>query len=171
MNYFKHPTAIVSSKAKIGAGTKIWAYVQIRENTQVGKSCILGNGVYIDPGVKIGDRVKIESKSCIFQGVTLENEVFVGPHVCFSNDKNPRAANEQGNLMLGGEWQIGKILVKKGASIGANSTILPNVTIGQYAMIGAGSVVTKNVPGYSLIFGNPAQIHGKVDKQGNIIKV
>ena len=165
MNYFKHPTAIVSSKAKIGTGTKIWAWVQIRENARVGKNCILGNGVYIDSGVKIGNQVKIENKSCIFKGVTLENEVFIGPHVCFTNDKNPRAADKKGNLILSGQWKMSKILVKKGASVGANSTVLPNVTIGQYAMIGAGSVVTKSVPSYSLVFGNPAQIHGKADKE------
>lgn len=170
MNYFKHPTAEVSKKAKIGKGTKIWHYVQIREAAQIGKNCILGKGVYIDKGVKIGNKVKVQNKACIFYGVQIEDEVLIGPHVCFINDKNPRAVNRKGNLKSPGDWKVGQTLVKRGASIGANATILPGITIGQYAMIGASSVVTKDVPAYALSYGNPAKIQGKVDKEGKVVE-
>ncbi len=170
MNYFKHPTAEVSDKAKIGENTKIWHYVQVREGAQIGENCILGKGVYIDFDVKIGNNVKIQNGVDIYHGVTIEDGVFIGPHVCFTNDKNPRAIDERGKLKGTDDWMMGKTLIKKGASIGAATVILPNVTIGEYAMIGAGSVVTKDVPDYGLVFGNPAILRGKVDKKGNIIE-
>lgn len=170
MNYFKHPTAEVSSKAKIGKGTKIWHYVQIREGAKIGKDCILGKGVYIDKNVKIGNKVKIQNRASIFQGVRIEDEVLIGPHVCFVNDKFPRATDKKGNLKKAGDWQVGKTLVKKGAAIGANATILPDITIGEDAMVGAGSVVTYDVPALALVYGNPAKLHGKVNKEGKIIE-
>lgn len=170
MDYFKHPTAEVSEKAKIGKNTKIWHYVQIREGAQIGENCVLGKEVYIDFDVKIGNNVKIQNRASIYHGVILEDGVFIGPHVCFTNDKVPRAIDEKGNLKSDSNWKVGKILVKEGASIGAGSVILPGITIGEYAMIGAGSVVTKDVPGYTLIYGNPAKTHGKVDKKGRIKK-
>lgn len=169
MSFFQHSTAEVSPKAKIGKGTKIWHHSQVREEVEIGSDCILGKNVYVDIKVKIGKNCKIQNNVSVFHGVTLEDGVFVGPHVCFTNDKYPRAINEDGSLKAGNEWKISETLVKKGASIGANATILPGIVIGKYAVIGAGSVVTESVPDFSLIYGNPAKKHGKVNKLGEKI--
>ena len=165
-----HTTAEVSEEAEIGEGTRIWNWVQVRENSKIGKNCILSKGVYIDANVVVGDNVKIQNNVSVYHGVTLEDGVFAGPHVCFTNDKNPRAISEDESLKSADDWAITPILVKKGASIGANSTILPGVTIGEYALIGAGSVVTKDIPAYALAFGSPARVVGEVDKAGSVIK-
>ena len=158
-NYFAHPTAVISAKAKIGSGTKIWAYAQIREHAVIGKNCVIGNGVYIDKGVRIGDRVNIHNRALLYRNLVVENDVFIGPAVCFTNDARPRA-NRIRNL------RKKKWAVKKGASIGANSSILADVTIGAFAMVGAGSVVTKDVPDYALVYGVPAKQAGSVTKDG-----
>ncbi len=160
MKVFTHPTADVSKKSKIGGNTKIWHQCQIRENANIGKNCILGKNVYIDHGVRIGNNVKIQNNSSIYFDSKLEDGVFIGPHVCLTNDKNPRAITKKGSLKTTGSWNAGKILIKKGASIGACSVILPSITIGKYAMIGAGSVVTRDVPDYALAYGNPAEFKG-----------
>lgn len=161
-----HPTAEVSPKARIGKGTSIWNQAQIREDAQIGDNCIISKNVYIDFEVRIGNNVKIQNNVSVFHGVTIEDGVFVGPHVCFTNDKKPRAINPDGKLKKSEDWEISKILIKKGASIGANSTILPGVKIGKFALIGAGSVVTKDVPNYALIVGNPSKQVGYVCKCG-----
>ncbi len=163
-------TSIVSDKAKIGAGTKIWHHAQIREDATIGENCIIGKNVYIDFGVKIGSNVKIQNNASVYHGVTLEDGVFVGPHVCFTNDKLPRAINEDGSLKKESDWKVEQSLVKKGASIGAGAVILPGITIGEFAMVGAGAVVTKDVPDYSLAFGNPALVVGTVTKKGEIVR-
>jgi len=152
---YLHPTAEVSEKAKLGKGTRIWHFVQIREGSVIGENCILGKGVYIDKGVKIGKGVKIQNFSSLYDGVTIEDDVFIGPGVIFTNDLHPRAFRD---------FEIKKTIVRKGASIGANSTILCGIEIGEYAMVGAGSVVTDDVPPHALVFGNPAKLHGFICK-------
>jgi acetyltransferase-like isoleucine patch superfamily enzyme len=153
-NIYIHPTAVVDKTAKIGEGTRIWHFVHVRENAEIGINCILGHSVYIDRKVKIGNRVKLENRTNVYQGVKIEDDVFVGPHVTFTNDPYPRSFST--------DWKIVPTHVKKGASIGAGSVVLCGVTINQYAMIGAGSVVTKDVPARALAYGNPAKIRGFV---------
>lgn len=165
-----HKSADISKKAKIGAGSTIWNNSQIREGAELGKNCMVGKGVYIDKGVKIGSNVKIQNNSSIYQGVTIEDGVFIGPHVCFTNDKNPRAINPDGSIKKTNDWKITKTKVKEGASIGANATILPEVIIGEWSLVGSGSVVTKNVPKFGLVVGNPAKLIGQVNKQGKRVK-
>lgn len=158
---FIHQTANVSKEAKIGEGTKIWQNAQIREFADIGEECIISKDVYIAENVRIGARCKIQNGVSVFQGVTLEDDIFVGPDACFINDKVPRAFNKN--------WEITPTLVKKGASIGANATIMCGVCIGEYAMVAAGSVVTKDVKPYSLVMGNPAKHYSYIDKLGNKI--
>ena len=153
-----HPSAYISEDAEIGEGTKIWHEVQVREGAKIGKNCILGKSVYVGKNVIIGNNVKIENRVSIFQGVKIEDDVFIGPHVVFTNDLRPRSFNK--------EWKIIPTYVKKGASIGANSTIICGVTVGEYSMIGAGSVVTIDIPPYALAYGNPVKIRGFVCRCG-----
>ncbi|PKR86276.1 acyltransferase [Heyndrickxia camelliae] len=156
--YFCHPTAEVSSNSKVGKATKIWNNVQIRENAIIGSNCILSKDVYIDEGVHIGDHCKIQNGVSVYKGVTIHNKVFLGPHMVFTNDLFPRATNEN--------WKITETVVKEGASIGANATIVCGNEIGMYAMVAAGSVVTKDVPDFGLVAGNPAKLIGYVCQCG-----
>jgi acetyltransferase-like isoleucine patch superfamily enzyme len=160
--FYVHPEAEVSPQAHIGAGTRIWRQVHIREHAIIGTQCNIGKGVYIDIHVRIGSNVKIHNHVSIFEGVTLEDGVFVGPHVCFSNDLFPRAITLGGKLKSADDWEITPTLVKYGASLGAGSVIVCGVTIGEFALVGAGSVVTRDVPPHALVFGNPACLHGYV---------
>lgn len=157
-----HPTSEVSEKAIIGEGTSIWNHAQLREGAQLGKNCIIGKGVYIDAGVILGDNVKIQNYVSVYHGVTIEDGVFIGPHVCFTNDLYPRAINPDGSLKAADDWVITKTLVRRGASLGANSTIVCGTTIGAWAMVGSGSVVTRDIPDHGLAWGNPARLHGFV---------
>ena len=159
-------TIIISSEAIIGKNTKIWYYSQIRENAKIGENCIIGKNVYIDHDVQIGNNVKIQNNCSIYYMTVIEDGVFIGPHVILTNDRNPRAVDISGKIKSASEWKAEKTTIKKGASIGAGSILLPGVTIGEFAMVGAGSVVTKNVDSYSLVFGNPAKHHGFVCKCG-----
>lgn len=161
-SYKVHPSAFVEDNVIIGDNTKVWHLVQIRTGAKIGKNCIFGKSVYIGANVTIGDNVKIQNLVSVYQGVTIEDDVFVGPHVCFTNDLLPRATNP--------DWEIVKTLVKKGSSIGANSTILCGITIGEYSMIGAGSLISKDVQPFTLVFGNPARLKGYVCFCGEIIK-
>jgi UDP-2-acetamido-3-amino-2,3-dideoxy-glucuronate N-acetyltransferase len=153
-----HPSAEVSEKAIIGSGTYIWNQVQVRENCTIGSNCILSKDVYIDFDVIIGNNVKIQNGVSVYHGVEIEDDVFLGPHMVFTNDLYPRAYI--------GDFKVYKTIIKKGASIGANATIVCGTTIGNYAMIGAGSVITKDVPNNALVVGNPGKIIGFVGKQG-----
>src|SRR5512142_2718622 len=157
-----HASAEVSDKASIGDGTSIWHNSQVREGARLGNNCILGKGVYIDAGVIIGDNVKIQNYVSVFHGVTIEDGVFIGPHVCFTNDMRPRAVNPDGSLKAADDWVLSETVVKRGAALGANSTIRCGITIGEWVMIGSDSVVTKDVPAYGLVKGNPARLHGFV---------
>ena len=159
---FIHPTANVSNIAEIGEGTKIWINVQIREKAKVGRSCIISKDVYIDHEVRIGDRCKIQNGVSVYAGVDIADDVFVGPYATFTNDKVPRAFNVN--------WKITPTKIERGASIGANATIICGVTIGEYAMIAAGSVVTKSVPSYTLVMGNPARPVARIDEMGNRVE-
>ena len=154
MSTYIHPTAIVETE-NIGDGTKIWHFVHVREKSKIGSNCNIGKGVYIDTEVVIGNNVKIQNFATIYKGVIIEDDVFIGPAVVFTNDLYPRAFEW-------GEERVVKTVVKKGASIGANSTIICGIEIGEYAMIGAGSVVTKSVPPYALVYGNPAKLRSFV---------
>jgi acetyltransferase-like isoleucine patch superfamily enzyme len=155
---FIHPTASIDERASVGEGTKIWINVQVREGATIGRDCILSKDVYVDHGVAIGDGCKIQNSVSVYNGVTIGDEVFVGPNACFTNDKVPRANNPN--------WQVVPTRVGRGASIGANATIVCGIEIGEYAMIAAGSVVTRDVPAFALVMGNPARVVGRVDESG-----
>jgi acetyltransferase-like isoleucine patch superfamily enzyme len=161
-----HPTADVSPDATIGAGARIWNGAQVREDAVIGSDCVIGKDVYVDKGVVIGDRVKIQNGACLYRGVTIEDGVFIGPHVVFANDRYPRAVTPEGRLQTDDGWQVEPTLVRQGASIGAGSIVIPGVTIGRWAMVGAGSVVTRDVPDQALVKGNPARIAGYVCQCG-----
>jgi acetyltransferase-like isoleucine patch superfamily enzyme len=148
----------VSSKAVIGKGTKIWINAQIREYACIGDNCIISKDTYIDEYVVIGSRVKIQNGVSVYHGVVIEDDVFVGPNVTFTNDRVPRAFNK--------DWKITQTLIKQGVSVGANATIVCGIIIGEYAMVGAGSVVVKDVPPHALVVGNPARQIGLVCKCG-----
>lgn len=160
--FFAHPTADVSPDAVIGAGTAIWNQVQIREEATIGQNVILSKNVYVDTGVTIGSNCKIQNNVSVYNGVTLEDGVFVGPHVCFTNDRYPRAITVDGRLKSSEDWAIIPTMVCRGASLGAHSVILAGITIGEFAMVGAGSVVATSVPAHGLVVGNPALIIGYV---------
>ncbi len=166
-----HPTSVVAESAEIGDGTQIWLFCQVRENARIGKGCIFGKGIYVDAGVTIGDNVKVQNNASIYTGVTIEDGVFVGPHVCFTNDKVPRAVNPDMTRKGIDDWKITETLVKAGASIGANATIVCGVTIGRWAMVASGAVVTKDVPDHALVMGNPARICGWVCSCGKRVQI
>lgn len=150
-----HQTAIVEPNVELGEGTNVWAFVQIREGVKIGKNCTIGNGSFIDLGVSIGNNVQIMSKVLIHRGVEkIEDDVFLGPMVCFINDKHPRNHSKD---MTGISWKV-----KKGASIGAGALVMADVNIGRYSLVGAGAIVTKDVPDHGLVYGSPARLMGFV---------
>ncbi len=152
-----HPTADVSPEATIGPGTSIWHQVQVRERARIGAGCVIGKNVYIDFDVVVGDNVKVQNNASLYHGLQVEDGVFIGPHVCFTNDKVPRAVNADGSLKSDDDWEAGAILVRAGAAVGAGSILLPGITVGRWAMVGSGSVVTRDVGDYELVAGNPAR--------------
>jgi acetyltransferase-like isoleucine patch superfamily enzyme len=162
MATFVHPTAQVAADAVLGEDAKIWNWVHVRERARIGKRCVISKGVYVDFEVVIGDDCKVQNHVSLYHGVTLERGVFVGPHVCFTNDKQPRAINPDGTQKGAADWVVSPILIREGGARGANSTILPGVTVGRFALVGAGSVVTRDVPDFGLALGNPARRVGVV---------
>lgn len=158
-----HPTAVVDEGAQIGNGTKVWHFCHIMPTAIIGEKCILGQNVFVGPKVRIGNRVKIQNNVSVYEGVILEDEVFVGPSAVFTNVKFPRAFIEQKDKFL-------TTLVKRGATIGANATIVCGVTIGEYAFIGAGAVVREDVKPYALVVGVPAKQIGWVSRAGRPLK-
>lgn len=157
---FIHDTAIVEAGAVLGAGTQVWHHAHVRSDAVIGRGCTLGKGVYIDQGVTIGDRVKIQNHVSVYVGVTLQDDIMVGPSACFTNDLRPRS---------GDGWQVTPTLVKSGVGIGANATIVCGATIGRWAMIGAGTVVVGDVPDHALVVGNPSRVIGWVDEHGETV--
>jgi len=157
---FIHPTAVVDDGAEIGNGTKIWHFTHILPGTNVGKNCVLSQNVMAGPDVVVGDGCKIQNNVSLYKGVTLEDDVFCGPSCVFTNVLTPRAFVSRKDEFL-------KTIVRRGASIGANATIVCGVTIGQYALVGAGAVVTQDVPDYALVLGMPAKLAGWVSRTGD----
>jgi UDP-2-acetamido-3-amino-2,3-dideoxy-glucuronate N-acetyltransferase len=161
-NYFVHATAVVDTPCQIGAGTRIWHFSHVLAHSRIGRECTIGQNVMIGPRVIIGDRCKIQNNVSIYEGVTLENGVFCGPSVVFTNVINPRAFVER-------KSEFKATLIRDGATIGANATIVCGVIIGRYCMIGAGAVVTREVADYYLVYGNPARVRGIVCRCGVIL--
>jgi UDP-2-acetamido-3-amino-2,3-dideoxy-glucuronate N-acetyltransferase len=159
MPAYIHPSTVVDSGAVIGEGTKVWHFCHLMPSSRVGENCVLGQNVFVDNNVVIGNRVKVQNNVSIFNGVHLEDDVFLGPSMVFTNVINPRSFIER-------KSEFKKTIVRRGASIGANATILCGVEIGSYAMIGAGTMVVKNVSPYALVVGNPAQQIGWVSDAG-----
>jgi acetyltransferase-like isoleucine patch superfamily enzyme len=157
---FIHPSAIVDPGARIGLRTRIWHFVHVQAGARIGPDCVLGQGVYVGSGVRIGRGVKIQNHVSVFEGVRLEDGVFIGPGVCFTNDKHPRAINEDGSAKRAKDWTVLPTLVRYGASLGAGATILPGITIGRWALVAAGALVLSDVPDHGLAMGSPAQLGG-----------
>ncbi len=149
MNFFAHESSYVDNNCEIGDGTKIWHFSHICSGAKIGKNCSFGQNVYVAPDVVIGDNVRVQNGVSIYSGLIIEDYCFLGPHCVFTNDKYPRSA---------GKWTLEKTVLKRGCSIGANATILCGIELGEYSMVGCGSVVVKTVPPKTLVVGNPAKI-------------
>jgi UDP-2-acetamido-3-amino-2,3-dideoxy-glucuronate N-acetyltransferase len=157
-----HPTADVSPEARIGRGTRIWHEAQVCAGAVVGADCNIGKGVYIGPGVVVGQRVKIQNRASLYPELTVDDGVFIGPHVVFTNDRYPRSITPEGRLLTDADWEPGVTLVRHGASIGAGAVIICGLTIGRWALVGAGALVTHDVPDHGLVMGVPARLVGYV---------
>ncbi|MFN8524216.1 MAG: acyltransferase [Chloroflexota bacterium] len=157
LNVRIHPTADVAESASLGEGTAIWNYSKVANGASLGRNCKVGSGAYIDVDVEIGDNCKIHNRVLVHEGAVIESGVFLGPGTVITNDMWPRAITPDGELKSGNDWEVGPVRVCYGASVGAGSIILPNVTIGRFALVGAGSVVTRDVPDYALVVGHPAR--------------
>lgn len=163
MSYFVHPTAIVDEPCEIGSGTKIWHFVHVCKGARIGRNCIFGQNAMIADGVIIGDNVKVQNNVSIYTGTVIENDVFLGPSCVLTNVSNPRSQVNRHSLYE-------ETVLRRGATVGANATIVCGVTLGRYCFIGAGSVVTKSTPDYALILGNPGRRKAWMSRHGHILK-
>jgi len=160
------PSADVDERATIGEGTTIWHLAQVREDAVIGANCIVGRGAYVDTGVEVGDNTKIQNHALVYAPARLGEGVFVGPAVVLTNDVYPRSIDPDGHLKRGDDWDAGGVVVERGAALGARSVIVAGVTIGAWALVGAGAVVTKDVPAHALVVGVPARRVGWVGTAG-----
>ena len=158
---FIHATAVIDDGAIIGDNTRVWHFCHIMPTAVIGNDCIIGQNVFVDNNVKVGNGVKIQNNVSLYNGVVLQNDVFVGPSVVFTNVINPRSFIER-------KHEFKQTMVEQGASIGANATLICGIRVGEYAMVGAGAVVTRDVPAYAVVIGNPAKQTGWVDREGNV---
>jgi UDP-2-acetamido-3-amino-2,3-dideoxy-glucuronate N-acetyltransferase len=161
-----HPSAEVDKDVVIGENCRIWSNVQIRSGARIGRETSLGRNCFVDLDVVVGDRVKVQNNASLYEGVTLEDGVFVGPHVVFTNDRIPRAVTPDGQLKATDDWVLGRTIVRHGAALGAGTVVVTGVEIGRWAMIGSGTVVTRDVPEHALVVGNPGRIVGYVSAGG-----
>lgn len=162
-DYFKHESAYVDDGAVIGAGTKVWHFSHIMKGARIGERCVFGQNVNVDGGVTIGNNVKVQNNVSIYTGTTIEDDVFLGPSCVLTNVTNPRSQINRHSLYE-------KTLIRRGATVGANATIVCGVTLGRYCFIAAGSVVTRDVPDYALLMGNPARQKGWMSRHGHLLK-
>lgn len=161
-----HETADIAESAVISDGSKIWHYAQIREKATIGNDCVIGRGAYIGPGVTLGNGCKVQNYALVYEPAVIEDGVFIGPAAVLTNDEFPRAVNSDGSPKLPNDWKPVGVQVKRGASVGANATLIAPVVVGRWALIGSGSVVTKDVPDFALVVGNPARRIRWVGKAG-----
>lgn len=161
------PTADVDESAQVGPRTTVWHLAQIRENARLGADCIVGRGAYVGPGVIIGDRVKLQNYALVYEPARLEDEVFIGPAAVLTNDLYPRSADVTGKLKRPSDWEALGVVIRHGASLGARAVIGPGLTVGRFALVAAGAVVTRSVPDFALVAGVPARRIGWVGRAGS----
>lgn len=169
-NVFVHPTADVSAEATVGEGTKIWHQAQVREGAVIGRGCIVGKGAYVDKDVHVGDFCKLQNGVFVFHGFSLEDGVFLGPGAMLLNDKHPRAVNVDGTPKSDADWEVSEGVIRSGAAVGGGAVVLPGITVGRMALVGAGTVVTHDVPERGIVAGNPARLRGYACDCGRPLK-